>query len=41
MFVPIYEAQFASIRLSRVKAMGETPIKAGRAGHGKMQTGYF
>ena len=38
---PIYEVQLASIRASRVKAMDETPIKAGRAGHGKMQTGYF
>ena len=38
---PIYAAQFASIRTSRVKAMDETPIKAGRAGHGKMKTGYF
>jgi len=38
---PIYEAQFASIRDSRVKAMDETPIKAGRSGHGKMRTGYF
>jgi len=38
---PIHEAQFASIRQSRVKAMDETPIKAGRSGHGKMQTGYF
>lgn len=38
---PIYEAQFASIRLSRVKTMDETPIKAGRTGHGKMNTGYF
>jgi transposase len=38
---PIYEAQFASIRSSRVKAMDETPIKAGRAGRGKMKTGYF
>ena len=38
---PIHEAQFASIRHSRVKAMDETPIKAGRSGHGKMQTGYF
>ena len=37
----IYEAQFASIRASRVKAMDETPIKAGRSGHGKMHTGYF
>jgi transposase len=41
LLAPIYEAQFASIRTSRVKAMDETPIKAGRAGHGKMQTGYF
>ena len=38
---PIYEAQFASIRTSRVKAMDETPIKAGRLGRGKMKTGYF
>ncbi len=38
---PIHEAQFTSIRSSRVKAMDETPIKAGRAGHGKMKTGYF
>ena len=29
---PIYEAQLDSIRESRVKAMDETPIKAGRAG---------
>lgn len=38
---PIYAAQLASIRLSRVKTMDETPIKAGRAGRGKMKTGYF
>lgn len=38
---PIYQAQFASIRASRVKTMDETPIKVGRSGHGKMQTGYF
>ena len=38
---PIYDAQFASIQSSRVKAMDETPIKAGRAGHGKLKTGYF
>ena len=38
---PIYVAQFDSIRDSRVKAMDETPIKAGRSGHGKMKTGYF
>jgi transposase len=41
LLAPIYEAQFASVRASRVKAMDETPIKAGRSGHGKMQTGYF
>ncbi len=38
---PIYEAQLASIRSNRVLAMDETPIKAGRSGHGKMHTGYF
>jgi transposase len=38
---PIYEAQFASIRESRIKAMDETPIKAGRAGPGKMKGAYF
>jgi transposase len=38
---PIYAAQLDSIRVSRVKAMDETPIKAGRGGHGKMKTAYF
>jgi hypothetical protein len=38
---PIYEAKFASIRASRVKAMDETPIKAGREGPGKMKAAYF
>lgn len=38
---PIYDAQFASIQSSRVKAMDETPIKAGRSGHGNLKTGYF
>jgi transposase len=38
---PVYAAQLDSIRNSRVKAMDETPIKAGRTGHGKMRTGYF
>lgn len=37
---PIYQAQFDSIRMSRVKAMDETPIKAGRQG-GKMKAAYF
>ena len=37
---PIYEAQFASVRGSRIKAMDETPVKAGRAGTGKMKAAY-
>jgi transposase len=41
LLTPIYEAQLASIRASRVKAMDETPIKSRRSGHGKMHTGYF
>jgi len=38
---PIYTAQLDAIRASRVKAMDETPIKAGRAGPGKLKGGYF
>ncbi|MBW8067784.1 MAG: IS66 family transposase [Ferrovum sp.] len=38
---PIHDAQLESIRRSRVKAMDETPIKAGRTGTGQMKTGYF
>ncbi|MGH7179975.1 MAG: IS66 family transposase [Tepidisphaeraceae bacterium] len=38
---PIHAAQLASIRQSRVIAMDETPIKAGRDGPGKMHAGYF
>jgi transposase len=43
---PIYDAQLESIRRSRVKAMDETPIKAGYvkssgAGPGKLGAGYF
>jgi len=38
---PIYDAQFESIRTSRVTLMDETPIKAGRAGPGKMKNGYY
>ena len=38
---PIYDAQLDSIRASRVKAMDETPIKAGRAQPGKLKAGYF
>lgn len=38
---PIHEAQLSSIRASRIKAMDETPIKAGRAEPGKLKGGYF
>lgn len=38
---PIHDAQLDSIRSSRVIAMDETPIKAGRKAKGKMKTGYF
>ncbi len=38
---PIYDAQFASIRASRIKAMDETPIKAGRGKPGKLKAAYF
>ena len=31
----------ASIVSSWVKAMDETPIKAGKSAHGKIKTGYF
>jgi transposase len=41
LLAPIAQAQLASIRGSRVVAIDETPIKAGRAGPGKMHTGYF
>ena len=38
---PIYAAQFDSIRGSRVIAMDETPIKAGRGEPGKLKAAYF
>ena len=38
---PIYDAQLAGVLSSRIKAMDETPIKAGLAGVGKMKTAYF
>jgi transposase len=38
---PIYEAQLGSVCASRVKAMDEVPVKAGRAAPGKMNAGYF
>ena len=41
LLAPIVEAQLAAIRACRVKAMDETPIKAGRKGKGKLKSGYF
>lgn len=38
---PVYQAQFDSVRASRVKAMDETPIRAGLAKPGTMNQGYF
>lgn len=38
---PIAAAQLENVLLSRVLAMDETPIKAGRAGPGKLKQGYF
>jgi transposase len=38
---PIFDAQLESVRASRVKAMDETPIKAGQNGAGKMKQAYF
>lgn len=38
---PIYTAQFEHIRKSRVIAMDETPIKAGRKKKGKLRQAYF
>lgn len=38
---PIYHALLSSILQSQVLAMDETPVKAGRRGKGKLQTGYF
>src|SRR5574337_229665 len=38
---PIHEAQLDSVCASRVIAMDETPIKAGRSAPGKMNAGYF
>lgn len=38
---PIAHAQLDSIRCGHTIAMDETPIKAGRTGHGGMKTGYF
>ena len=41
LLAPIYESQLDSIRSSRIIAMDETPIKAGRVAPGKMKTTYF
>lgn len=41
LLAPIVEAQWRAIRACRVRAMDETPIKAGRKGQGKLKTGYF
>jgi len=46
LLVPVYEAQMKSILASKVLAMDETPIKAGRKkkeppGRGKMNVAYF
>jgi len=38
---PIHDAQLAGVLGSRVKAMDETPIKAGLAAPGKMKAAYF
>ena len=41
LLAPIVEAQCAHVRESRVVAMDETPIKAGRKEKGKMRQAYF
>ena len=38
---PIVDAQLANVLLSRILAMDETPIKAGRKQKGKMRQAYF
>jgi transposase len=38
---PIYHALLSSILQSKVLAMDETPLKAGRQGQGQLHTGYF
>jgi len=38
---PVFDALLESVRMSRVKAMDETPIKAGPAGPGKLKAAYF
>jgi transposase len=41
LLTPIYQAQMRHLLLSRVLAMDETPIKAGRKKKGKMNLAYF
>lgn len=41
LLTPIYAAQCAHVLQSRVLAMDETPIKAGRQEKGKLRQGYF
>jgi len=41
LLVPIYNAQLANILLSKVLAMDETPVKAGRKSKGKMQKAWY
>jgi transposase len=41
LLAPIVAAMLEDIRTCRVKAMDETPIKAGRKGKGQLKTGYF
>ncbi len=41
LLTPIYQAQLQNLLQSRVLAMDETPIKAGRKKKGKMNTAYF
>ncbi len=38
---PIAESQLRNILQSKILAMDETPVKAGRTGKGKMKTGWF
>jgi transposase len=38
---PVYEAQWRHVLQSRVLAMDETPIKAGKAGKGKLKTTWY
>ena len=41
LLAPVCDAQFRSILESKVIAMDETPIRAGRTGPGKMRTAWF